>query len=333
MIELRRLDKSEDLALFRKGEGSRLYHIQLNPFFAHAYLLPMMAFQEGKFLGRFAAFTDEDYFRRNKVNPVFWADIDGALDRHPEILKPLMDDLIRWARLRGAQVIRGPVAVGFQHGPGLSVENGKVDEGCAKLNLAKKKDFFTYTIDLLSRQSTEFVLGQTTRFREETGVQVRTLNFSKIAQESEKMNEVYSELHRGDASLKFFDSRSLEFELSELKKRINPDLCLIAEVRDEFAGCILALSEGASRLIPQWLGGGVKSDSAEIVFWGARRVFRDMGMLPFLFLELFERSFRKGLKQMQISSVREDDVELREILRQAGAVPQTSARVFDLNLS
>src|SRR5499427_7797381 len=144
----------------RLGESERL-RPKKNPFFAHADVQLLLAFRDGRIVGRIAAIDDHLHNETHRDNVAafgFFEAEDG------EAARALLERVEQWAKQRGRSAVRGPLNPSLNESAGLLIEGFDTDpmllmphnppEYAAfieRAGYAKVKDLYAWLYDLQRR--------------------------------------------------------------------------------------------------------------------------------------------------------------------------------------
>ena len=222
-----------------------------NPFFTHAEVELFLARRNGKLVGRIAAIDDALWNQFHNTETGFFGMFDVPND--PEVANALLDAAAEFARGRGMKTLTGPVNLSTNHDCGVLVEGfefppammmpynyryyGALLEGWG---LKKMRDLYAYDISA-AMTPPEKMVRIAERLKESEQVRVRPLNVHDLQEEIRRLKSIYNAML--DRNWLFLPMNEEEFDSITARLRplvrVRPELCLIAEVKNEpVAFCI-----------------------------------------------------------------------------------------------
>jgi GNAT superfamily N-acetyltransferase len=172
----------------RVSEADRL-NPKKNPFFAHADLMPLLAWRADRVVGRIAAIDDRLHNERHKDNMAMFGffEADDA-----EVGRALLTAVESWARRRGLACVRGPINPSLNDSGGLLIEGFDSDpmllmphnprEYAAFIESAgyrKVKDLYAWLYDL-EQDIPPRILQLAERLRQRLQLTLRPINMAEF---------------------------------------------------------------------------------------------------------------------------------------------------------
>ena len=97
-----------------------LLDVKKNPFFKHAYMHPIVAYKDGKCVGRILGVVDDVHNDFHKEKTAFFGFYECINDQ--KLANLLFDEVARWGKSKGMTGLRGPMNPSTNHECGLLVE-------------------------------------------------------------------------------------------------------------------------------------------------------------------------------------------------------------------
>jgi hypothetical protein len=340
------------LDLERKETLSR----KKNPYFQHAESELFLARRAGAVVGRISAqvcrLHEEKY--RDGTGHFGWVDSIDDLS----IMRALAGAAEGWLKAQGARRMRGPFSFSSNEESGLLVDGfdatpmlmmpyhlphqGKLLEACG---LTKAKDLLAYTVD----QATYHPVGSNRmldKMRGENRIRLRSLDMRNYKPDLAALLQVFNDAWSENWEMVPFTQAEIEAAAASMKPLIDPDLVVIAEIDGEVAGmlvCLPNLLEAVrdldGRLLPfgfaklLWRLKCKTLRSARVPLMGIRRKYHGTlagaALLPLMFHRLKGPFFARGLEEVELGWILEDNGPMRRVLEGIGARVYKTYRVYE----
>ena len=333
-------------------------NVTKNPFFKHAYMYPILAYQDGKPVGRIVGIVDDNHNRFHKELVAFFGFFECIDDQ--KVAKLLFDEVLRWAKTRGMGILRGPMNPSTNHECGLLVE-GYDDRPAVmmtynpvyysrlfeKWGLKKAKDLYAYLIDGRKIKISEKLLAQAERLKQGGVVTFRTIDVKDFDNEIERILEIYNDAWESNWGFVPMDPDEFRHMAKDMKAILDPELVLIAEVKGVAAAFALALPDvnqaihkvkdgklfptGIFKLLWNLKGPGKRRtiNRCRIVTLGIRKAYRNYGIGPLLYVEYFKRGPARGYPVGEASWILEDNVQMNKALQRIAGERYKTYRVYE----
>lgn len=340
------------LDLERKDTLSR----SKNPYFQHAdgelFLATRNKDVVGRMSAQFCRLHQEKY--RNDTGHFGW--VDTIDDIH--VMRALAKSAESWLKARGAKRALGPFSFSSNEESGLLVDGfdsqpmlmmpfhlpyqGQLLEACG---FAKAKDLLAYTVD----QAAYHAVGSNRMLDKATSdsrIRLRSLNMKNYKPDLAALLQVFNDAWSDNWEMVPFAQPEIEAAAASMKPLIDPDLVVIAEIDGEVAGmlvCLPNLLEAVrdldGRLLPfgwaklLWRLKRKTLKTARVPLMGIRRKYHGTltgaALLPLMFHRLKEPFFARGLEQVELSWILDDNLPMRRVLEGIGAKVYKTYRVYE----
>jgi hypothetical protein len=335
-----------------------LLNVAKNPFFKHAFMHAVIAYKDGKPVGRVVGVIDENHNRFHDEKTAFFGFLEMIEDQN--LCDALMDEVARWAKSKGMTQLRGPMNPSTNHECGLLVEGyddppavmmtynppyyRKMLEGWG---LAKAKDLHAYEIDGRKVRFAERLLAQSERLKAKGEVTVREIDMSRFDEELATIQDIYNDAWEKNWGFVPMEPEEFKHMAKDMKMILDPRLVLIAEVRGKPAGFALTLPDvnqaikkvksgrltpvGIAKLLWNLKGPGKRKtlDRCRILTLGMKQEYRDVGIGPLLYTEYFTRGPRYGYPRGEASWILEDNVPMNKALTMMCGEKTKVYRIYD----
>jgi len=337
----------------RLGESERL-RPKKNPFFAHADVELLLAFRDGRIVGRIAAIDDHLHNQTHRDNLAafgFFEAEDG------EAARALLDRVEEWAKQRGRSAVRGPLNPSLNESAGLLIDGFETDpmllmphnppEYAAfieRAGYAKVKDLYAWLYDLRLRLPPE-IERMADRMRVRHRMIVRPFNLTQFAKETGRLREIYCGAWENNWG--FVPPTDDEFRrlANEMKPILDPKCAVCVEVDGRPVACAVAVPDinqalrgTDGRLFPlgliRLLGRKRIIDQMRLLLLGVLPQYRLPGLFPLLICEL-RKSITNGTRYVwvEFSWVLEDNHDINKPVERLGAVRYKTYRIYQKALS
>lgn len=313
MIELKlvrsRKDKKDFLAFASRSEIPSQTVAELdvvaNPFFKHALMRPLLALREGRIVGTVMGWID---FERNQTlgeATGFFGYLAYAGDT--AVGQQLMEAITHWAHQERMTHLRGPVLPNSDLNPGVLVGKSSIFE---QWGFAPHNDLRVYEIDREARFS-EQILAQAELLKQDSQLKLRPLDMRDFDADVARLWQVYMQSPIGaERPLQAEDFRYLA---RRWKRRLNPELVLIAEKSGDCVGFTLAFPTEVSR----------RFRVALMVQTGGE------SLAPLFCTEYLARATRLGFDQAEIGLISAGSQELTRTVELLGAKKNQVYRIYE----
>jgi GNAT superfamily N-acetyltransferase len=332
--------------------------VSKNPFFRHAYLYPVVAYDGSRPVGRIVGVIDDAHNRFHDEKTAFFGFFEVVERR--DVAHALLDEVARWASQRGMSALRGPMNPSTNHECGLLVE-GFGDSPSVMMTynppyyaefveswgMTKAKDLLAYEIDGRKVRFSEKLLAQAERLRQGGRVTFRPIDMGRFDQEIATILEIYNDAWEKNWGFVPMSDEEFRHLAQDLKLILDPNLLLIAEVAGKPAGFSLALPDvnqalkknrsgelwpwGWAKLLWNLKGPGRRStiNRCRILTLGIKKQYRDLGIGPLLYTEYLKRGPANGYPVGEASWILEDNIPMNRALEGMCGARTKVYRIYD----
>ena len=326
-----------------------------NPYFQHAEAKFWLARRDGRDVGRISAQID----RLVKDPEVGHFGMLVAED-DPAAIGALFAAAEGWLRERGKKRVLGPFNLSINEESGLLVDGfdtppmllmghdarylgGRVEAQ----GYAKAKDLFAYIVDTagsLPDSAQRFIAKRMPK-----NMTVRNLDTKRYREEFDTVTAIFNDAWSRNWGFLPFTEAEIAHMAKSMKPLIDPRCVAIAELNGEAIGFGVALpnlneliADFEGRLLPfNWLKLLHRlrrgSRTARVPLMGIRRSVTGglVGALaPFLVIDAMRKGLQaKGVRQVELSWILEDNRPMRHIIEALGARPYKTYRVYEKTLA
>ncbi len=326
-----------------------------NPYFQHAETQFWLALRDGQAVGRISAQIDRLVMDPAVGHFGMIAAIDDA-----EVYAALFAAAEDWLRARGKRHILGPFNLSINEETGLLVDGhdtppvmmmGHDPRYAAAhieaLGYAKAKDLIAYLYDMdheLPRAARRKIDSRTAQ-----ALTVRHLDKKRYLEEFDTVTAIFNDAWSQNWGFIAFTQAEIAHMAKSLKLLIDPTCVAIVEMNGEAVGFGIALPnlnelirDFDGRLLPfNWLKLlwrlRAGATTARVPLMGIRRSFSGSmagGLAPFLVIDSLRKGLRaKGVRQVELSWILEDNRAMRHVIESLGALPYKTYRVYDKRLT
>jgi GNAT superfamily N-acetyltransferase len=339
-----------------------LLDVNKNPFFKHAFMHPILAYQNGECVGRVVGVVDENNNRYHEEKAAFFGFFEVINDQ--ELTNLLLDAVAEWAKKKGMSTIRGPMNPSTNHECGLLVE-GFNDPPTVmmtynpqyyaalleKWGMVKAKDMFAYDIDGRKVKFSDRLVAHSERLRKRGSVTFRPVKMKDFDQEIDQILEIYNDAWEKNWGFVPMEPEEFRHLAKDLKAIVDPELCLIAEVRGQAVAFALTLPDvnqaikkvadgklfptGLLKLLWNTKGPGKKKtiNRCRVVTLGIKKAYREYGIGPLLYTEYLKRGPALGYPVGEASWILEDNKPMNKALQMMCGERTKVYRIYDRALN
>jgi hypothetical protein len=335
-----------------------LLSVDKNPFFKHAYMHPLLAYDGEKLVGRAVGVIDDAHNKFHNEQTVFFGFYESIDDQ--AVTDALLGEIAQWGKARGMKLLRGPANPSTNHECGLLVEGFEDSPAVmttynppyyAKLlekwGLAKSKDLLSYVIDSHTSKFSDRLLAQAEKLKQGGKVTFRTVRMNEFDKEVDRILEIYNDAWEKNWGFVPMTSEEFRHMAKDMKMILDPSLLLIAEVRGEPAAFALALPDvnqaikkipsgkllpfGLLKLLWNLKGPGKKKTMkrCRVITLGIKKKFQQLGVGPILYLEYLKRGPAAGYLSGEASWILEDNLAMNRALEHMCGKRTKVHRIYD----
>ena len=320
-----------------------LLDVTKNPFFKHAYMHPLLAYKDGKCVGRIIGVIDENHNKFHKEKTGFFGFFECINDQ--DVANALFDEAAKWVKGKGMNLLRGPMNPSTNHECGLLVE-GFMDPPSVmmtynpdyypklveKWGLSKSKDLLAYDIDGRKVKFSDRLIAQTERLQKRGSVTFRTVDMKNFEKEVDMILEIYNDAWESNWGFVPMEPEEFRHMAKDMKMIVDPNLLLIAEVRGKPVAFGLTLPDvnqvfrkvhdgklfptGLLKILWNTKGPGRKKtiNRCRILTLGIKKAYREYGIGALLYTEYYKRGPANGYPVGEASWILEDNIPMNRAL-------------------
>ncbi|MBI2711632.1 MAG: GNAT family N-acetyltransferase [Bdellovibrio sp.] len=335
--------------------------VKKNPFFKHAKMRPILAYQDGRLVGRAVGVIDDNHNQFHSEKVAFFGFYESTNDQN--VANALLDDLAGWAKKNGMETVRGPMNPSTNHECGLLVEGFDDPPSVMmtynppyyatlfeKWGLTKSKDLYAYVVSEGAKFS-ERLLVQAEKVRKKGNIVFRSLNLKDFDGEVSKILEIYNDAWERNWGFVPMNEEEFRHMAKDMKAVIDPRLCLIAEVDGKAVGFALTLPDinqaiakvKDGRLLPTGLfkllwhlkGPARKStiNRCRILTLGVKKAYREFGLGSLFYSEYLKLGPALGYPKGEASWILEDNRPMNRALTLMCGEKNKTYRIYDRSLA
>jgi hypothetical protein len=341
-------------------ERSEALSPKTNPFFDHAEVQLFLARRGGKVVGRISGQIDKLHLEKYGDRTGHFGFLDAEDD--PAIFAALIGTAENWLKQRGMIRAVGPLSFSTNE------EIGVLVEGFDALPMLLMPFHLPYTaahIEAQGYQKTRDVIAyhlhkdtykslgskrMLDRVASESGVIVRNIDMKRFQAEIGTVIDIFNDAWSQNWGMVPFTEKEMAAAAKGLKLLIDPKMVVLAEQNGESAGmmvCLPNLLEAARDLDGKILPFGIvkllyrlktnRVRSGRIPLMGIRRKHHGtvLGatLLPLMFEKLRTRFLERGLEQLEMSWILEDNMPMRRVLEGIGGKAYKKHRIYEKALA
>lgn len=331
-----------------------------NPYFQHAEGELFVARRGGEVVGRISAqrcrLYEEKY--HDATGHFGWFDSIDDIN----VARALIGASEGWLKAHGARRVVGPFSFSSNEESGLLVGGfdsqpmlmmpyhlpyqGGLLDSCG---YAKAKDLLAYTVD----KATYHAVGSSRmldKVQSDGRIRLRGLNMKNYKPDLAQLLQVFNDAWSENWGMVPFAQAEIEAAATSMKPLIDPDMVVIAEIDGEVAGMLVCLPNlleavrdfdgslfpfGIPKLL--WRLNRKTQKTARVPLMGIRKKYHGTltgaALLPLMFHKLRGPFFARGLEQVELSWILEDNLPMRRVLEGIGAKVYKTYRVYEKALA
>lgn len=330
-----------------------------NPYFSHAEVQLFLALVDGRPAGRISAQVCRlEQERRPGTGHFGW--IDGVDD--PAIFEALLNAAGSWLKERGMTRMAGPFSFSSNEETGLLVDGFQsrpmlmmpyhapfTGQHVVAAGLSGLKDLIAYEIDeTMYRPMGSSRMLQ--KWQADGTIRLRGLDMRNYPRELRLILDIFNDAWSDNWGMVPFTEAEITAAAKSMKPLIDPDLVVLAEVKGEVAGMLVclpnlmeAIRDFDGSLLPfnlfklLWRLKRKSLTTARIPLMGIRKAHHasvlGAALLPLMFEQLKGPFLKRGLKQVELSWILEDNLPMRRVIEGIGARAYKTYRLYEKKLA
>ncbi len=326
-----------------------------SPFWMHAQAEYFIARRDGKPVGRIAAIVNYLHNQVHEDHVGFFGFFESERDQR--ITQDLFAAAEAWLRGKGMTHARGPVNPSMNDPCGLLVDGFKwppfvmmtynppwYAELLEAAEYVKSMDLYAYIL-LHTELIREKIDRVANAVKERGSVTIRTVDMTRFADELGRVMSIYNDAWEKNWGFVPMTPEEIRFAADDLRSIILPEFVYFATVNGEDVGFSLALPDinhalkrANGRLFPfGWLyflkSSLRKIPALRLVALGVKKKFQHMGIGTLFYQRYIEDGLKRGYKAAELSWVLENNEAMNRPLRELGAKPYKTYRVYERELA
>jgi hypothetical protein len=324
-----------------------------NPFFAHAEVERLLAWRDGRLVGRIAGIDDRAHQAAHHDGVAMFGFFEAE---DAEAARALLASAEAWARRRGRTALRGPLNPSLNESAGVLIDGFDVDPMVMmphnprtygafieSAGYSKVKDLFAWIYNV-DREVPAIVARLAERARARANIAMRPLRLADFTREVERLRIIYAEAWADNWAFVAPSEDEFQRLASELKPIFDPRCAVCAEADGRIVACAVAIPDinqalkGTNgRLLPLGLVRLLRRrryiDQARLLLLGVAAAYRAYGMYPMLLVELHRQMAGGPYRRVEFSWVLEDNHNINQPAEHAGARRYKTYRIYQKALT
>lgn len=337
------------------SEDKKLFNPAINPFHKYAEITLFLLYQNKKPVGRIAAIINHNHNKFHDEKTGFFGFFESI--NSPEVARHLIDAASNYLKAKGMEVIRGPMNFSTNDTCGLLIEGFDssplfmmtynppyYSELLESAGLKKAKDLYAYCADQSIGEQLPRLERLSQKILSDKSVRIRCLDMKNILRDIGVIKEVYNNAWSKNWGFVPMTEEEFDYLANDMKKIIDPDFILIAEIDGNPAGFSMALPDYNQiikkvngRLLPfgifHFLFGKSKIKTMRLLTMGVVHQYQKRGLDIVFYLETIKRGFKKGYQKAELSWILEDNIMMNRILNSLGAKLYKKYRIYEKYIS
>jgi hypothetical protein len=331
-------------------ERKKFLNPDINPFFEHAEVDLFLAMDSDRsLLGRIALIYDQNY-KNLYSEPVGMFGMFESVD-DLNIFQLLIDKSYEWFREKGCARLIGPMNLSTNHECGLLIEGFESPtmvgipynpeyyvKNFKKCGLQKAKDLVSFKLDLV--KVPDYLERVAVKLKRRAHFNIRPLNLKQFENEISILWNIYNSAWSLNWGFVPMTQKEFEFSIMEVKPIIQPELCLIAEVKGDPAGFSMALPDINQVLMglngslfpfgwARFLWKKNKISAYRIPILGVKQKYRRLGIDAVFYYETYKLFLEKKINWCEMSWLLEDNKGILDPMHRIGGVIYKRHRIYE----
>ena len=336
------------------SERKNFLNPKINPFFDHAEVkFFLVEDPKNNTVGRIALVHDHIYQERYYKNTGIIGMFESIDDKN--VSQMLFDEAKTWCHKNRFDKLIGPMNLSINHECGLMVEGFDLppmlgisynpnyyEKHFLEWGFDKSKDLISLKLDLTGIP--KYLQDAAKKLEKRGRFSVRPLNMTRFEDDLKAIWDIYNsawDMNWGSVPM---THKEFSYAAREMKSFVDPEFCLIAEVKGEPVGFGLALPdinqvliELDGKLFPfgwaKFLWKKNKIDTYRVLTLGIKKKYRKLGIDAYMYYDMYKNFIEKGIKWCETSWMLEDNIDILEPIFKLGATIYKKHRIYERNLS
>ena len=333
------------------SEDKKLLNPAVYPFHQNAEVNLFILYDSGRPAARVAAIINHNHNKFHNEKTGFFGFFECI--NSPEAAKYILDAVARFCKEKGMERLRGPMNFSTNDTCGLLVEGFDSSplimmpynppyyiDLLENSGFVKTKDLYAYFADKSIESKVPRLERLAGRVLADPAIKVRKLDVKHILAEIRMIKDIYNNAWSKNWGFVPMTDEEFEYMASDMKKLVDPDLALVAEIDGQPAGFSLALPDYNriikkcnGRLLPfgifHFIFGKSKIDTLRLLTMGVKREYQKRGLDVLFYLQTIKNGFAKGIYQGEFSWILEDNLMMNRIMTTLGAKVYKKYRIYE----
>lgn len=328
-----------------------------NPTYKSLEVLPMIAVQGGRDVGRLTVQVDANYNEYHGSKSAFFGFFECINDRR--VAHTMLAHGLDWLKARGIEEVFGPTHYTLNHQAGLLVDNFDrppfveetynpryYEELLTSFGFGKAKDLYVWWIEVASgmeSKNRKRIVRISDRIKKREGITIRHIDMKNLDAEFETIYELYIAAWQKNWGFAPLPKEEFLWLITDLKDVAIPELVLFVMVGDRVVGFCATLPNVNDRLPKDgrlfpfaWtkllFGGIKKTKHARLYTLGMMPEYRKRGLEAMMFSETLLRAQKIGITAGEIGWTLEDNDLINRAIESMDGSLDRKYRVFGLQL-
>lgn len=337
-------------------ERKSFFDPRKNPFFEHALVKNFLASRDGQLVGRISAIVNHNHNRFHNDRVGFFGFFESIKDY--QVSAQLFDTAGDFLKSQGMELMRGPcnfstndelgfLSEGYDSPPVIMMTYNPryYLDFAEEYGFRKAKDLYAYYLHEPIKLP-ERVVRVAEKVKKKRNLRIRRLNLKRLDSEIKIIKEIYNSAWSDNWGFVPMTDREFDHMAKGLKRIVDPDLVLIAEVNGEPAGFSLALpniNQVLKKLNGRLFPLGILKllwytkikrlvDGTRILTAGVVEKYRRQGIDNVFYLDTYRIGTRKGYTWGEFSWILEDNHAMNSALETLGARIYKKYRIYEMEI-
>lgn len=336
------------------SEDKKLFNPAVYPFHKNGEVTLFLLYQDNKPVGRIAAIINHNHNKFHNEKTGFFGFFESI--NSPEAARYLLDTASQHLKEKGMERIRGPMNFSTNDTCGLLVDGFDSSplfmmpynppyyiDLIEQSGFTKVKDLYAYFADKSIEKKVPRLERLAQKPLSDPSIKVRKIDLKNIRQEIRVIREIYNNAWSKNWGFVPMTDEEFEYMASDMKKIIDPDLALIAEIDGNPAGFSLALPDYNQiikkcngRLLPfgifHFIFGKSKIDTLRLLTMGVVHQYQKRGLDVIFYLQTIKNGLAKGITRGEFSWILEDNIMMNRIMETLGVKVYKKYRIYEKNI-
>jgi len=337
------------------SDQQHFFNPQKNPYYQHSKVKLLLAWQEGRLVGRLSVHENILHVQRHHEHIGFFGFFESV--DNAAVAKALFDYGTNWLRGLGYQKVRGPanfsingeyslLVKGFDSSPMamMTYNPPYYEKLLTQYGFTTSQEMYAFLSDIRKGLPAEVLQRATQVENTHPEFIVRNMDKHKLEQEARIVFDIYRQAWDENWGAVPPTEAEIMALAKELQLIIDEDIAYIGEIGGQPIGFSLSIPD-ANQVLKiangrLWPFGALKMlwkkrsiNAIRVLAMGVLKEHRHQGFDTVFYKKTYDEALKKGYLNAEASLINESNLPMRHVLERLGAQVYKTYRMYDLDVT